>query len=168
MHSPDGYSGSFFLPMKVLLVCLGNICRSPMAEGIMRHQFEKHGVSGEVDSAGTGSWHEGERPDDRAIQTAANRGIDISMQRARQIRKHDLMHFDKIFVADAEVLKGVLELAKTEDEKRKVLLLMENSRPGTSTPVPDPYFGSMNDFNHAFDLIEEACIAFCFDVKKNY
>ena len=143
--------------MKILMVCLGNICRSPLAEGVLRHKLAKRNIVAEVDSAGTGSWHVGEQPDYRAYKVAQKNGIDISKQRARQLTYGDFAIFDKIYVADREVKDNVMRLAKTNADKKKVDFLMNASEPESDRPVPDPYFGGEEGFDHVFTLIDEAC-----------
>ncbi|HET7819050.1 MAG TPA: low molecular weight protein-tyrosine-phosphatase, partial [Bacteroidia bacterium] len=114
---------------KVLFVCLGNICRSPMAEGILKHKAKKYGLQLIVDSAGTGHWHTGENPDKRAIKTAKERGIDISKLIARQITEEDFDNFDFILVADAQVYDGVVDRALSREHKLKVNYIMNLSHP---------------------------------------
>ena len=106
---------------KILMVCLGNICRSPLAEGIMRSKLSEDFI---VDSAGTGGWHAGELPDKRSISTAKNRGLDITNQRARQFKNSDFDSFDHIFVMDNSNYKDVLSLAPNEEAKSKVKLIL--------------------------------------------
>ncbi len=141
----------------VLFVCLGNICRSPMAEGILRNMAEQAGVKMLIDSAGTGNWHAGEPPDERATQTAGKRGVDISKLRARQIKKDDFTKFDLILVADAEVYRDVKRMAGTHSGK--VEFIMNLAYPGSNKPVPDPYTGGMDGFEKVFDMLDEACEA---------
>lgn len=134
--------------MKILMVCLGNICRSPLAEGILKSKLPDIFL---VDSAGTISNHRGENPDHRSIKTAENHGIDISKQVSRQILKNDLEEYDYIFCMDKNNLKDVLALAKNEKQKAKVSLLVENKN------VPDPYWDKLEDFEIVFQMIDEAC-----------
>ncbi|MDI9311673.1 MAG: low molecular weight protein-tyrosine-phosphatase [Limnohabitans sp.] len=139
---------------KILMVCLGNICRSPLAEGIMRSKLTEDFV---VDSAGTGGWHAGEQPDKRSIVTAKNRGIDISYQRARKFSKTDFEKFDFIYVMDNQNLKDVLSLAETENHKNKVQMILEEIFPGERVDVPDPYYGGQDGFEKVFDMLDQAC-----------
>lgn len=134
--------------MKILMVCLGNICRSPLAEGILKSKLPENFI---VDSAGTISNHRGENPDKRSIQVAVNHGIDISKQVSRQILKNDLDEFDYIYCMDKNNMKDVLALAKTDKQKEKVLLLVDNKN------VPDPYWGKIEDFEEVYKMIDEAC-----------
>ncbi len=136
------------------MVCLGNICRSPLAEGIMRSKLTKDFV---VDSAGTGSWHAGELPDKRSISTAKNRGLDITNQRARQFKKSDFDIFDHIFVMDNSNYKDVLALAPNEEAKSKVKLILNELFPGKNVDVPDPYYGGQDGFENVFDMLDQAC-----------
>jgi protein-tyrosine phosphatase len=131
------------------MVCLGNICRSPLAEGIMRSKLT---TDYHIDSAGTGGWHAGEAPDKRSIQTARNHGIDISKQSARKFSITDFDTFDVIFVMDQSNYKDVINLAPNEAAKSKVQLLLDNSK-----EVPDPYYGTLEDFEQVYQLLNQAC-----------
>jgi len=136
--------------MKILMVCLGNICRSPLAEGVMQHLADEQGLDWQIDSAGTGRWHVGEHPDTRSIRTARNHGIDISKQVCRQFRRHDFNDFDHILVMDKFNLSDVLNMAPGEESSAKVKLLLGNRE------VPDPYYDD-SLFEPAFELIELGC-----------
>ncbi len=139
---------------KILMVCLGNICRSPLAEGIMRSKLSEDFT---VDSAGTGGWHAGELPDKRSIATAKNRGLDITNQRARQFKKNDFEIFDHIFVMDNSNYKDVLALAPNEEAKSKVKLILNEIFPNENVDVPDPYYGGQDGFENDFDMLDQAC-----------
>ena len=143
--------------MKILMVCLGNICRSPMAEGIMKAKIEEHGLSWTVDSAGTGHWHVGEKPDKRAQETAQNFGLDISHQRARQFSQADFHMYDKIYTMDYENYKHVLSLAPSLDDHLKVDMILNASFPNKDMSVPDPYYD--NGFETVFQMLDNACDA---------
>jgi len=145
--------------MRILMVCLGNICRSPLAEGIMQHKITQHGLPWEVDSAGTGHWHVGELPDQRSIATAHHHGVDITYQRARQFKAADYEHFDRIFVMDAQNLRDVLRLAPSDEHRTKVSLMMNEAYPGQDQNVPDPYYDD-NGFEAVFQMLDEACACF--------
>ncbi|KFF74978.1 protein tyrosine phosphatase [Chryseobacterium sp. P1-3] len=140
--------------MNILMICLGNICRSPLAEGIMKTKVPADFL---VDSAGTISLHEGEHPDKRAIKTAANHGIDISSQRSRPITRRDFEIFDKIYCMDIDVFEDVISKAKNEAERQKVSLFLEVLGDHKNSEVPDPYWGSMEDFEKVFQLLEKGC-----------
>jgi protein-tyrosine phosphatase len=142
------------MSIKILMVCLGNICRSPLAEGIMRSKLSDNFI---VDSAGTGGWHTGELPDKRSISTAKNRGIDITNQRARQFKKSDFNTFDYIFVMDNSNYKDVLALAPNEEAKSKVKLILNETFPNENVDVPDPYYGGQDGFENVFDMLNQAC-----------
>ncbi|HEY4800226.1 MAG TPA: low molecular weight protein-tyrosine-phosphatase [Bacteroidia bacterium] len=144
---------------RILFVCLGNICRSPMAEGILRYKTEQRGLKLKIDSAATGPWHAGENPDKRATKTAKGRGVDISKLVARQITEDDFENFDMIYVADAQVYDGVAALALTREHKLKIDYIMNLVHPDLNMPVPDPYFGGIDGFEKVFDMLEEACEA---------
>ena len=139
---------------KILMVCLGNICRSPLAEGIMRSKLSEDFI---VDSAGTGGWHAGELPDKRSIATAKNRGLDITNQRARQFKRSDFDTFDHIFVMDNSNYKDVLALAPNEEAKSKVKLILNEIFPNENVDVPDPYYGGQDGFENVFDMLDQAC-----------
>ena len=150
----------------VLFVCLGNICRSPLGEGILRDKASRKGIDLVIDSAGTESFHVGEAPDRRSIQTAKGRGIDISKQVARQIRISDFDDFDLILVADAQVHREVMRIARNERDKMKVDFMMNMLKPGSNTAVPDPYYGGPEGFEKVFDMLDQACDAILNIVKK--
>ena len=141
------------------MVCLGNICRSPLAEGIMQWKAAQAGFDWHIDSAGTGYWHSGQLPDQRSIQTARAHGIDITGQRARQFQQADFGRFDKIFVMDTQNLRDVLRMARNEEDRAKVELMLHPTRPGEEKSVPDPYFDD-SGFEEVFQMLEEACEAF--------
>lgn len=145
--------------MKILMVCLGNICRSPLAEGIMKQKARKAGLDWTVDSAGTGHWHAGDPPDHRSIATARQKGIDITDQRARQFRQNDFDTFDLIFAMDPQNLRDVLRLAGNETHRAKVELILNQTYPGKDRAVPDPYYDD-DGFEEVFQLLDEACEAF--------
>ncbi|MEC3877780.1 low molecular weight protein-tyrosine-phosphatase [Chryseobacterium salviniae] len=142
--------------MKILMVCLGNICRSPLAEGIMKAKAPEDFY---IDSAGTISLHEGKHPDKRAVQTAALHGIDISQQRSRPITNADFEKFDKIYCMDVDVLADVVSKAGDEDQRKKVSLFLEVLGDHQNAEVPDPYWGDMKDFEEVFQLLGRGCDA---------
>ncbi|WP_292008124.1 low molecular weight protein-tyrosine-phosphatase [Chryseobacterium sp.] len=140
--------------MKILMVCLGNICRSPLAEGIMKTKVADHFL---VDSAGTISQHEGEHPDKRAVKTAANHGIDISKQRSRPITQSDIEEFDKIYCMDIDIYEDVISKTKNEEQRQKVSLFLTAAGELKNVEVPDPYWGDMKDFEEVFQLLDKGC-----------
>ena len=144
--------------MKILMVCLGNICRSPLAEGIMRHKIAQKGLNWEVDSAGTGGWHAGEKPDKRSIATGLKYGIDISQQRARQFKAADFAHFDHILVMDDNNFRDIQRLATQEADKKKVHRILDFHPSAGHSEVPDPYYD--NRFELVYSLLDGACQAF--------
>jgi protein-tyrosine phosphatase len=143
--------------MKILMVCLGNICRSPMAEGILRFKINERGLPVEVDSAGTGDYHIGESPDERAVETANLHGVDISTLAARQFTSNDFDVFDRIFVMDGNNRREVLKHARNEDDHGKVQLMLDLLYPGEEMEVPDPWFGNMEGFTRVFEMLDSAC-----------
>lgn len=145
--------------MKILMVCLGNICRSPLAHGILEQKAKAQGLNWEVDSAGTGSWHAGELPDKRSIQVAKANGLNILDQRARQIKPADLEKFDHVLVMDSSNFQDVKALAKTADQEAKIELIMNFADPGRNQSVPDPYWND-NGFQQVFSMLSRACEAF--------
>lgn len=143
--------------MKILMVCLGNICRSPLAEGILKDKIQKKGLPWQVDSAGTGSWHTGEKPDTRSIKVARQYGIDISYQRARQIQPADLRNFDLILTMDENNHEHVLQMARQHGaDETKVQMILNYLYPGQNQSVPDPYWND-NGFEPVFQMLNEAC-----------
>lgn len=131
------------------MVCLGNICRSPLAEGILKNKLPKDNFR--VDSAGTAGYHIGRAPDIRSVEIAAQNGINISNQKARKFIPDDFDRFDKIFAMDRSNLNHIRKIAKTPDDLNKVSLLLENAE------VPDPYYGNEEGFKKVYDLIDQAC-----------
>ena len=143
--------------MKILMVCLGNICRSPLAQGIM----EKHAPEQwYIDSAGTSGWHASERPDTRSILIAKERDISIEQQRSRQVTTEDFETFDIIFAMDSSNFSNLIQLAPNESVKNKVRLILNESYPGENRQVPDPYTGGQEGFFHVYELLEEAIQSF--------
>jgi len=139
------------------MVCLGNICRSPLAEGILRHQLKEAGIMDwEIDSAGTGGWHGGELPDRRSIEVAKKYDIDITSQRARKLNGYDLENFDLIFAMDASNYNDILKLSQNKAERDKVKLIMNEAFPGQNKQVPDPYYND-NGFEEVFQMLDKAC-----------
>lgn len=143
--------------MKVLMVCLGNICRSPLAEGILEAKTRAKNLDWYIDSAGTGGWHAGENPDERSIKIAKKYGVDISKQRARKIEKADFDNFDLILVMDTQNYRDVLSLAKNDAQREKIKMIMNFSRPHRNEAVPDPYYD--NRFEIVYEMLDEACEA---------
>lgn len=143
------------MDMNILMVCLGNICRSPMAEGVINHKLQQAGLMAMVDSAGLLSYHSGEKPDRRAIDTAARFGIDISGQRARQISINDFEKFDLIFAMDSSVYSE-LRMFRHPQALNKIHLYLEYAGYPASSDVPDPYYGTMRQFEDCFRLIDSA------------
>ena len=141
--------------VKVLMVCLGNICRSPLAEGILKSKVNTTEIH--IDSAGTGGWHIGELPDSRSIQIARIKGIDISDQACRKFIEEDFDVFDYIYVMDKSNLIDVLSMARSDEDRLKVKLILEEISPGQSMEVPDPYYGGGNGFVKVYEMLDAAC-----------
>ena len=137
--------------MKVLMVCLGNICRSPLAEGVLRHLAQKKGLNWDIDSAGTGSWHIGDPPDHRSVKVARQYGVDISGLRGRQFGVADFQQFDRIYVMDLDNYRDVLRKARSEADQAKVQLLLANQQ-----EVPDPWYDDKL-FEPVYQMIYKAC-----------
>lgn len=142
--------------MKILVVCLGNICRSPLAEGILLHMVKEKKLSITIDSAGTSDYHIDEAPDARTTANAKKHNIDLSPLRARQFVVEDYDFFDKIYVMDKSNLQNVLKLARNENDKQKVDLFLNISHPNGNMEVPDPYFGGEAGFENVFQLVWKA------------
>lgn len=142
--------------MKILVVCLGNICRSPLAEGILLHLVKEKNLAITIDSAGTSDYHIGEAPDARTVANAKKHNIDLSPLRARQFVVEDFDWFDKIYVMDKSNLQNVLKLARNENDKQKVDLFLNISHPNGNMEVPDPYFGGEAGFENVYQLVWKA------------
>lgn len=142
---------------KVLMVCLGNICRSPLAEGILQHKADQERLEIEVDSAGTGGWHTGESPDPRSISKALEYGIDISRQRAVKFTAAHFEEFDHIYVMDRSNYNNVVDLATSSEDREKVRMILNEANPGSNAEVPDPYYGANDGFEHVYQLLDAAC-----------
>jgi protein-tyrosine phosphatase len=143
--------------MKILMVCLGNICRSPMAEGILREKASVAGLDWIVDSAGTNSYHTGEPPHALSQKVAKLHGIDISRQVARRFIKADADEYDKIYVMAADVFNDVKKILGTQSHK--VEMFLENLYPGKKMDVPDPWYGTEDGYHEVYALIDKACDA---------
>lgn len=147
---------------KILFVCLGNICRSAMAHGLLEAELAARNISHViVDSAGTGDWHTGNAPDSRAISTAKAQGVDISNQRARQIQLADFTKFDLILAMDKDNYQDMIEMAERADlpqeQKEKIVMCLDFSTIDHGGDVPDPYYGAKGGFIQVLALLEEAC-----------
>ena len=148
---------------RVLMVCLGNICRSPMAEGILKHKAQLLGLNLFIDSAGTSNWHHGEQPDGRAIEEMKMNGIDISNQASRPFTVLDFDNFDHILVMDDSNQVNVLSLARNKDDAAKVHLMLDFGNEVKGKPVPDPYYD--DGFGRVYDLLDYACDSFLKTLK---
>jgi protein-tyrosine phosphatase len=148
-------------PIRVLFVCAGNICRSPMAEGVFRHLVREAGLEGrfEIDSAGTGAWHEGEAPDERAASAALRRGVTLAGE-ARQVRPEDFRRFDYLLAMDTENLRALERLKRYAAPGAEVRLFREfdaeSVRANVPLDVPDPYYGGARGFDDVYDMVERA------------
>jgi protein-tyrosine phosphatase len=147
--------------IKVLFVCMGNICRSPTAEGVFTHLVESQGTRDRfmIDSAGTHAYHVGEEPDGRAQQTAQKRGIDLSFIRARKFARNDFEMFDHILAMDHDNYAILMDACPPEYQS-KVKLFLDYAPERDESDVPDPYYGGQNGFDHVFDLVEDASQGF--------
>lgn len=138
------------------MVCLGNICRSPLAEGIMQQKINLYGIKAEVDSAGFEPFHTGDSPDERALKVAHNNGIDISGYRARLFQTADFDRFDRIYVMDDNNYTDVMRKARNDSDRRKVDFILNELYPGSNDVIPDPYYARFSDFEEVFDLLDQA------------
>jgi protein-tyrosine phosphatase len=143
------------MPIKILMVCLGNICRSPLAEGILASKLPKDKF--QVESAGTGSWHIGHKPDERSIAIAKKNKLDISKQKGRQFTTSDFETFDYIYVMDNSNYWDVVQLVDNKAQTEKVQLILNELFPNENVDVPDPYFGLPNGFESVYKMLDEAC-----------
>ena len=155
--------------INVLFVCLGNICRSPTAEGVFRHLVEQEGHDSWIitDSAGTHAYHIGAEPDLRAQQTARNRGIDLSDLRGRKATKNDFSEFDYVLAMDNENYQNLESICPAGFEDR-LSLFLDFSKEYSETEVPDPYYGGDQGFEHVFDLVESASRGLLADIKEKH
>ena len=138
----------------VVMVCLGNICRSPLAEGILQSKVNKNVI---VDSAGTANYHVGELPDKRSIAVAKNHGIDITNQRCKHFTSKHFEEFDAIYVMDKSNYENVIKLASSEKDKQKVKLILNELHPNQDLEVPDPYYGGDDGFENVYQMLDKAC-----------
>lgn len=145
--------------MKILMVCLGNICRSPLAEGILQDKAFKAGLNWSIESAGTNSYHTGEPPHPLSQKVAKLNGIDICQQRARRFVAEDIEVYDKIYALAADVLDDIKRISKKKFDATKVDLLMNELYPGKNRDVPDPYYGTEPGYHEVYKMIDEVCIA---------
>ncbi|MBX3242420.1 MAG: low molecular weight phosphotyrosine protein phosphatase [Chitinophagaceae bacterium] len=150
------------------MVCLGNICRSPLAEGIMQHKIDENGLNWLVDSAGTNGYHVGEQPHRLSQKVALKRGIDISHQRARNFRADDFKKFDLIYAMAEDVMEEMQWIGGSSFDNRKAGLLMNEVYPGKNLDVPDPWYGPEPGYHQVFDMIDRACDAIIKKYIKQY
>lgn len=143
--------------MKVLMVCLGNICRSPLAQGILEKKVKENKLNVTVDSAATSNYHVGDLPDPRSISKAAEYGIDITQQRGRQIQVEDFEQFDRIFAMDTSNYNNILAVATNDQQAEKVKMILNLSQPNSNMSVPDPYYGGDDGFENVYRLLDAAC-----------
>lgn len=143
--------------MKILMVCHGNICRSPLAEGILQMQVQMAGLDWKVESAGTSGYHRGEHPHQLSQKVARLNGIDISSQASRQFRKEDMLFYDKIYVMDSENYLELKRMSRELWNEKKVDLLMNELHPGQNINVPDPWYGEEDGYHVVFEMISGAC-----------
>ncbi|MCM2302099.1 MAG: low molecular weight phosphotyrosine protein phosphatase [Flavobacteriaceae bacterium] len=140
---------------KILMVCLGNICRSPLAEGILKSKVNSTHFF--IDSAGTSNFHDGDLPDSRSILIAKKYGIDITNQRSRPFKKNDFDVFDIIYVMDQSNYQNIINLARDEKDKKKVKLILSENAASKISEVPDPYYDSERGFDQVFKMLDEVC-----------
>ena len=141
------------------MVCLGNICRSPIADGLLLRKIKEQKLDAQVDSAGTANYHIGKAPDSRMIQTAAAHGTPIEFLRARQFSNQDFENFDHILVMDQSNYENVIRLAQSADDRNKIQFLLDYLYPNQKAAVPDPYYGSLEDFEQVYQLVDSATYA---------
>ena len=139
------------------MVCLGNICRSPLAEGILQQKAKDYNLDITVDSAGTIATHQGELPDARSIETAENHSIDITYQRSRPFTDEDFEKFDWIYAMDASNYSDLIARAKTPEQMKKVKMILNEVYPNENRSVPDPYYGGQDGFEKVYQMLDEAC-----------
>lgn len=152
--------------MKILMVCLGNICRSPMAQGILEKKAAEHQLAISVDSAATSDYHIGDAPDVRSVKKSLEYNIDISNYRGRQISKEDFHDFDLIFAMDTSNYENIVALTANEEERAKVELILNLNHPNSNMSVPDPYFGGEDGFENVYRLLDAACDKLVEEIKN--
>jgi len=140
---------------KILMVCLGNICRSPLAEGILKSKLPKNNFF--IDSAGTSNYHIGEQPDKRSVEIAKKFNIDISQQKARQFNLSDFDNFDYIYAMDSNNYGNIINLGRNTEDKSKVKLILNELNNDLTVDVPDPYYGGKQGFENVYLLLDKAC-----------
>ena len=143
------------MPVKILMVCLGNICRSPLAEGILASKLPSEKFT--VDSAGTSNYHIGKLPDPRSIAVARENDLDITYQRARQFHAEDFLNYDYIYAMDSANYDDIMKWAPNKESKNKVKLILSELFLDENVDVPDPYFGMENGFSIVYKMLDEAC-----------
>ena len=143
--------------MKILMVCLGNICRSPLAEGILLHKATLAGLNWKVESAGTNGYHNGEAPHHICQKLSKANGIDISIQRSRQIKKIDFENYDLLYAMAGDVMSDMKRIAGDKFDAEKNILFLEAMMPGHQMDVPDPWYGGEDGFIEVYELIEKNC-----------
>ncbi|WP_240623399.1 low molecular weight protein-tyrosine-phosphatase [Brumimicrobium aurantiacum] len=153
--------------MKILMVCLGNICRSPMADGLLRKKVAENNLDVVVDSAGTGDWHVGEAPDARMRETGKKNGVPIDELRGRQFKVEDFDEFDRIIVMDKSNFENVTKLSRDENDTKKVELFLDLTHPGKGVEVPDPYFGGDEGFKNVFDMLDAGTDVLIKELQKD-
>lgn len=142
---------------RILMVCLGNICRSPLAEGILRLKTEENNLSITIDSAGTSDYHIDQQPDKRTQLNALEHGVDLSSLRGRQFHVGDFDKFDLILAMDNENYTNIISLARNSEDEAKVEMILNRSFPESNMAVPDPYFGGEKGFENVYQLLDKAC-----------
>jgi len=150
--------------MKILMVCLGNICRSPLAEGILQSKVNSKKIH--VDSAGTAAYHVNELPDVRSIAVAKKNNIDLTNQRARKFSVNDFDDFDLIYAMDNSNYQNILSLARNTNDEQKVELILNEIHPESDSEVPDPYYGGVNGFENVYQMLDEACSIIAVKIEK--
>jgi protein-tyrosine phosphatase len=148
---------NYLCGMKILMVCLGNICRSPLAEGVLQEKALQAGLDWQIDSAGTNGYHTGEPPHDLSRKVAMLNGINISQQRSRRFSAEDFNNYDLIYAMATDVLNDMRRIAKNNFDANKVSLFLEESFPGEERDVPDPWGGPEKDYHEVFEIIDRNC-----------
>jgi protein-tyrosine phosphatase len=151
------------------MVCLGNICRSPLAEGILKDKLKKRNISATVDSSGTSDYHFGQHPDSRTIHVAKNHNINISSHRGRHFSVKDFDLYDKIYTMDLPNYRNVLNLSRNDNDRIKVEMILNVSNPGRNLEIPDPYYSGNDGFELVYRMLDNACemIADSIENKNN-
>lgn len=153
--------------MKILMVCLGNICRSPLAEGILKKKINSKKLNAQVESVGTSNYHVGDSADHRSIDIGRKHQVNLSLHRGRQFVTADFDRFDKIYAMDKSNFRNILNRARNESDRLKVEMILNVVEPGSNNEVPDPYYSGGDGFEYVYQMLDEACDIIADQIEEN-